>query len=254
MRQRSRWIGLGAGLSGLTLVVGSVAAVPAGASAKPKNAAAHQDLLRLSDLPTGWKVTKTTSTSSTSTASTNDFTEVASCEGTSASGLGANVPSAAGELHRPADRPVRLRARRRLPVDEHGQPDLRLLLERQGANVRRPAAGQVDRFRRDRRRPHGVEDHDVPPAVPPGRIGDDRVEARDPADRRRREPPDERRLHRHPQREEDRRPGPRRPVDGALDDLRVLTRQEGRRPAQLRGRRTRRLRRPLSAILTFYTK
>jgi hypothetical protein len=94
MRQRSRWIGLGAGLSGLTLVVGSVAAVPAGASAKPKNAVAHQDLLRLSDLPTGWKVTKTTSTSSTSTASTNDFTEVASCEGTSASGLGANVPSA----------------------------------------------------------------------------------------------------------------------------------------------------------------
>jgi hypothetical protein len=94
MRQRSRWIGLGAGLAGLTLVVGSVAAVPAGASAEPKNAAAHQDLLRLSDLPTGWKVTKTTSTSSTSTASTNDFTEVASCEGTSASGLGANVPSA----------------------------------------------------------------------------------------------------------------------------------------------------------------
>jgi hypothetical protein len=94
MRQRSRWMGLGAGLAGLTLVVGSVAAVPAGASAEPKNAAAHQDLLRLSDLPTGWKVTKTTSTSSTSTASTNDFTEVASCEGTSASGLGANVPSA----------------------------------------------------------------------------------------------------------------------------------------------------------------
>jgi hypothetical protein len=94
MRQRSRWIGLGAGLAGLTLVVGSVAAVPAGASAEPKNAAAHQDLLRLSDLPTGWKVTKTTSTSSTSTASTNDFTEVASCEGTSTSGLGANVPSA----------------------------------------------------------------------------------------------------------------------------------------------------------------
>jgi hypothetical protein len=94
MRQRSRWIGLGAGLSGLTLVVGSVAAVPVGASAGPKNAAAHQDLLRLSDLPTGWKVTKTTSTSSTSTASTNDFTEVASCEGTSASGLGVNVPSA----------------------------------------------------------------------------------------------------------------------------------------------------------------
>jgi hypothetical protein len=94
MRQRSRWIGFGAGLAGLTLVVGSVAAVPAGASAEPKNAAAHQDLLRLSDLPTGWKVTKTTSTSSTSTASTNDFTEVASCEGTSAAGLGANVPSA----------------------------------------------------------------------------------------------------------------------------------------------------------------
>jgi hypothetical protein len=94
MRQRSRWIGFGAGLAGLTLVVGSVAAVPAGASAQPKNAAAHQDLLRLSDLPTGWKVTKTTSTSSTSTASTNDFTEVASCEGTSAAGLGANVPSA----------------------------------------------------------------------------------------------------------------------------------------------------------------
>ena len=39
-------------------------------------------------------MTKTTSTSSTSTASTNDFTEVASCEGTSAAGLGANVPSA----------------------------------------------------------------------------------------------------------------------------------------------------------------
>jgi hypothetical protein len=94
MRQRSRWIGLGAGLAGLTLVVGSVAGVPAGASAQPKNAAAHQDLLRLSDLPTGWKVTKTTSTSSTSTSSTNDFTEVASCEGTSAAGLGANVPSA----------------------------------------------------------------------------------------------------------------------------------------------------------------
>jgi len=94
MRQRSRWIGFGAGLAGLTLVVGSVAAVPAGATAEPKNAAAHQDLLRLSDLPTGWKVTKTTSTSSTSTASTNDFTEVASCEGTSAAGLGANVPSA----------------------------------------------------------------------------------------------------------------------------------------------------------------
>jgi hypothetical protein len=94
MRQRSRWIGFGAGLAGLTLVLGSVAAVPAGASAEPKNAAAHQDLLRLSDLPTGWKVTKTTSTSSTSTASTNDFTEVASCEGTSAAGLGANVPSA----------------------------------------------------------------------------------------------------------------------------------------------------------------
>ncbi|HEY1734922.1 MAG TPA: hypothetical protein VGG23_10770, partial [Acidimicrobiales bacterium] len=94
MRERSRWSGLGAGLAGLTLVVGSVATVPAGASAEPKNAVAHRDLLRLSDLPAGWKVTKTTSTSSTSTASTNDFTEVASCEGTSASGLGANVPSA----------------------------------------------------------------------------------------------------------------------------------------------------------------
>jgi len=100
MRQRSRWIGLGAGLAGLTLVVGSVATVPAGASAGAKNAAAHQDLLRLSDLPTGWKVTKTTSTSSTSTSSTNDFTEVASCEGTSASGLGANVPSAQASFTR----------------------------------------------------------------------------------------------------------------------------------------------------------
>ncbi len=94
MGQRSWWTGLGATLVGLTFAAGSVAVVPAGASAKPTSAAAHRELLHLSDLPAGWKVTKSTSTSSTSTGSTNDFTEVASCEGTSTSGLDANAPSA----------------------------------------------------------------------------------------------------------------------------------------------------------------
>ncbi|HEX3947388.1 MAG TPA: hypothetical protein VHW47_06760 [Acidimicrobiales bacterium] len=84
-----RWIGAGAVVAGLVAAgVGTTAAV-ASAKTSPK---AKVQLLRVSDFPTGWKATPTTTASTTT--GTNEFAAIAACEGLTGSTIDTTVPDA----------------------------------------------------------------------------------------------------------------------------------------------------------------
>jgi hypothetical protein len=81
-----------AGLRGAALLValftvtaGALSDAQAGAASKHARTEAHSDLLRLSDLPTGWKALTTTSTTSSGTSgggtTTSEIPQIATCEG-----------------------------------------------------------------------------------------------------------------------------------------------------------------------------